>query len=95
MEMQLCFGKADILLPDFIGDADACGKWAVIACDQFTGEPAYWHKVEQTVADFGDDGRLSQDGLASLSQCIDLCTAHTVGRSCAPRFGRRDRSGAV
>lgn len=51
METQLCFGKADILLPNFIGDAAACGKWAVIACDQFTGEPAYWHKVEQTVGD--------------------------------------------
>jgi len=24
-------------------------KWAVIACDQFTSQPEYWHKVEQTV----------------------------------------------
>ena len=21
-------------------------KWAVIACDQFTSQPEYWHKVE-------------------------------------------------
>ena len=26
-------------------------KWAVIACDQFTSEPEYWHKVEQIVGD--------------------------------------------
>ena len=24
-------------------------KWAVIACDQFTSQPEYWHKVEQIV----------------------------------------------
>ena len=48
---KMCFGKADVLLPDFIGDAAACRKWAVIACDQFTGEPAYWHEVERIVGD--------------------------------------------
>ena len=26
-------------------------KWAVIACDQFTSQPEYWHKVEQTVGE--------------------------------------------
>lgn len=26
-------------------------KWAVIACDQFTSEPEYWHDVEKTVGD--------------------------------------------
>jgi hypothetical protein len=26
-------------------------KWAVIACDQFTSQPEYWHKVEQIVGD--------------------------------------------
>lgn len=25
-------------------------KWAVIACDQYTSEPEYWHEVEKTVA---------------------------------------------
>ena len=25
------------------------GKWAVIACDQFTAQPEYWRKVEETV----------------------------------------------
>ncbi len=26
-------------------------KWAVIACDQFTSQPEYWQKVQQTVGD--------------------------------------------
>jgi hypothetical protein len=26
-------------------------KWAVIACDQFTSQPEYWQKVEQTVGE--------------------------------------------
>ena len=26
-------------------------KWSVIACDQFTSEPEYWHKVETLVGD--------------------------------------------
>jgi hypothetical protein len=26
-------------------------KWAVIACDQFTSEPEYWHNVENIVGD--------------------------------------------
>ena len=26
-------------------------RWAVIACDQFTSQPEYWHKVEQTVGE--------------------------------------------
>ena len=40
------FTPADILLPkkDF-------EKWAVVACDQYTSEPAYWHEVERIVGD--------------------------------------------
>ena len=26
-------------------------KWAVVACDQYTSEPAYWHEVEREVGD--------------------------------------------
>ena len=26
-------------------------KWAVVACDQFTSQPEYWHEVEQLVGD--------------------------------------------
>ncbi len=40
------FIPADILLPkqDF-------EHWAVVACDQYTSEPDYWHEVEQKVGD--------------------------------------------
>src|SRR5512136_438024 len=26
-------------------------KWAVIACDQYTSQPEYWHRVDETVGD--------------------------------------------
>ena len=42
---NLGFYPADILLPR---GADM-EKWAVVACDQFTSEPAYWERVENTV----------------------------------------------
>lgn len=47
--MQHIFSPADILLPDF-SKTDA-EKWSVIACDQYTGDPAYWEKTEQFVGD--------------------------------------------
>ena len=47
--MQQIFQPADILLPDFTKtDAE---KWSVIACDQFTGDPAYWERTEALVGD--------------------------------------------
>lgn len=47
--MNKCFKRADILLPDFsVTDAY---KWSVVACDQFTSEPEYWEKAENTVGD--------------------------------------------
>ena len=44
---KLGFYPADILLPT---DSDMT-KWAVVACDQFTSEPAYWKAVEKLVGD--------------------------------------------
>lgn len=44
-----CFQPADILLPDF-SRVDGT-RWATIACDQYTSEPAYWDSVEQFVGD--------------------------------------------
>lgn len=41
------FEPADILIPR---DVDM-EKWAVIACDQFTSQPEYWERVEETVGD--------------------------------------------
>ena len=46
--MQACFLPADILLPAEGVDA---GKWAVIACDQFTSQPAYWQEAARIVGD--------------------------------------------
>ena len=41
------FKCTDILLPK----AAELEKWAVIACDQFTSDPAYWQRVRKTVGD--------------------------------------------
>jgi hypothetical protein len=38
----------EVLLPSQGTDL---GKWAVIACDQFTSEPEYWRKVEAEVGE--------------------------------------------
>lgn len=47
--MREYFKAADILLPDFsVCDGE---KWAVIACDQHTGEPEYWRAAEELVGD--------------------------------------------
>ena len=45
--MKQYFFAADILLPDFSKHDGT--KWAVIACDQHTGEPEYWHAAEALV----------------------------------------------
>ena len=39
------FSTADILLPKL--DAEGMTKWSVVACDQYTGEPAYWAKTAE------------------------------------------------
>ncbi len=41
------FVKTDILLPKL--DETGMEKWAVVACDQYTGEPEYWKAVYDTV----------------------------------------------
>ena len=41
------FGSTDILMP---ASADMA-SWAVIACDQFTSDAAYWQRVADTVGD--------------------------------------------
>lgn len=44
---ELGFGPADILLPR----TEALETWAVVACDQFTSQPAYWRQAETLVGD--------------------------------------------
>lgn len=46
--MQTVFTSADILLPRADLDPTA---WAVVACDQYTSEPAYWEAVDAQVGD--------------------------------------------
>ena len=41
------FMPADILLPQ----VEDMSKWAVIACDQFSSNPAYWQRVRETAGD--------------------------------------------
>ena len=43
--MKSCFMPSDIMLPANGGFE----KWAVIACDQFTSDAAYWDRVEKFV----------------------------------------------
>ena len=45
--MKNCFQPADMLLPA----GENFEKWAVIACDQFTSDKAYWDRVESFVGD--------------------------------------------
>lgn len=45
---SIAIGIPEVLLPKAGIDLK---KWAVIACDQFTSEPQYWHKVEKLVGD--------------------------------------------
>ena len=47
MMKKIGFGPANILLP---AQADL-SKWSVVACDQYTSEPAYWAEVENTVGE--------------------------------------------
>ena len=43
---KTAFRAADILLPNQNAMSDV---WAVVACDQYTGEPAYWAETDKTV----------------------------------------------
>lgn len=41
------FKKADIMLPQNVD----LQKWSVVACDQFTSEPEYWHSAQEIIGD--------------------------------------------
>ena len=43
------FTETEILLPNF--EQIDPTRWAVVACDQYTSEPAYWEAVAKTVGD--------------------------------------------
>lgn len=46
---ETVFSASDILLPYNDPKAAPYEKWAVIACDQFTSEPAYWDETERII----------------------------------------------
>ena len=48
MNQITAFSAADILLPEKNSMSDA---WAICACDQYTGEPAYWAETERLVGE--------------------------------------------
>lgn len=48
MSQKTAFSAANILLPTKEAMSDA---WAVCACDQYTGEPAYWAETERLVGE--------------------------------------------
>lgn len=50
-EYKTVFSPAEILLPAFASDSAKMNKWAVIACDQFTSEPEYWKRCEESIAE--------------------------------------------
>ena len=45
----MLFYPAPISLPNF--DTIAPEKWGVIACDQYTSNPAFWEALEQEIGD--------------------------------------------
>lgn len=47
--IMTAFTTADILLPKL--SAEEMTKWAVVACDQYTSEPAYWEKTAEIAGD--------------------------------------------
>lgn len=69
--MHTSFHPADILLPKESIDMP---KWAVVACDQFTGEPEYWAETERIVGDSPSTLRLTLPeiylGKADTGDCI-------------------------
>ena len=44
-----CFTSSEILLPD--AEKTDLSRWAVVACDQYTSEPAYWESAASLVGD--------------------------------------------
>ena len=53
---SLGLSPADILLPAPHVDP---ARWAVVACDQHTSDPAYWQRVESCVGDAPSTLRLT------------------------------------
>ena len=79
----LGFAPADILLPR--GDI---GRWAVIACDQYSSQPEYWHRAGQLVGEEPSALRLiipeaflEEPDIADRQQaCVDAMAGYLRGQ---------------
>ena len=64
LHTDVCLAVDDIYLP---AEGVDMSKWAVVACDQYTSEPEYWHEVEREVGDDPEgDIRKAADYIRSL-----------------------------
>ncbi len=52
------FNRTELLLPRDLSQ-DALRRWSVVACDQYTSDPAYWEAVESVVGDAPSTRRIT------------------------------------
>ncbi len=64
---------AKILLPK-----DNFEKWAVVACDQYTSEPEYWERVDQSVGDTPSTLRMILPEVYLENENLDQMQTNTV-----------------
>ena len=66
MKNSCCVSVPEILLPQATADMS---KWAVIACDQHTSDPAYWQELEEYVKDAPSALRLTLHEIYLSDDC--------------------------
>lgn len=76
------FSHAEILVPPFSADPRAMRLWSVIACDQFTSEPAWWDACRREIGDADSTLRYIMPE-AWLGTAGEAVHAETVRRSMA------------
>ena len=72
MKNSCCVFVPEILLPQATADMS---KWAVIACDQHTSDPAYWQELEEYVKDAPSALRLTLPEIYLSDDCSDRIAA--------------------
>lgn len=72
MKNSCCVSVPEILLPQATADMS---KWAVIACDQHTSDPAYWQELEEYVKDAPSALRLTLPEIYLSDDCSDRIAA--------------------
>lgn len=72
MKNSCCVSVPEILLPQATADMS---KWAVIACDQHTSDPAYWQELEEYVKDAPSALHLTLPEIYLSDDCSDRIAA--------------------